>query len=294
MKSSLENELIELRKTDGSSFEIFAKDIQKTVGRLSFQPGQKAEIDIEIQAPYRHRHYASNALYLFDQYGHDAYHTAVFHACIDLYNEDAKHVLEHNGYEKSSADEEHFYYEHHRQETRKDDAYHPAGMKVLYFAGGCFWGTERVFQMLDGVIETTVGYANGHTPDPTYEEVCRHGTGYKETVRVTYDPSVIATDTVMHAYFLCIDPTLKNQQGNDYGEQYQTGVYYRDVSLLPVIEKVFAEERQKHAAFFVECRPLECFYEAEEYHQDYLQKNPNGYCHITPVELAAVKKLNRR
>ena len=293
MKSSWENELIRLEKTDGSSFDILAKDIQKKTGRLSFQKGETSELYFDIDSPYRHHHYASNAVYVFDSFVHELYDVPSVHACIERYNEDAVHVLEHNGYQRISKDENCLYYEHRLQSTCLDDAYHPAGKKVLYLAGGCFWGMEKVFQQLDGVSDTTVGYANGHTADPTYEEVCRNETGYKETVRVTYDPAVTLTKTILKAYFLCIDPTVKDQQGNDIGSQYQTGIYYRDESLAAELQQIYEAEKEKHTVFYVELEPLSSFYEAEEYHQKYLDKNPLGYCHITPVELAEVRALNK-
>lgn len=265
------------------------------VGYLSLSLYEdRAEVFFEIDPPYRKKHYASTALYEFDKFAHEKYDANVIHAVIDVNNEQAKHVLEHNGYAIVSKDADHVYYAHQRAVTRRDDSYHPEGKDVLYFAGGCFWGTERVFQVLDGVSDTTVGYANGKMPHPTYEEVCRNETGYRETVRVTYDPAAVSTETLLEAYFLCIDPTQSNGQAGDHGSQYQTGVYYRDASLLPVIERKFAEEKKKYPEFHVELKPLECFYEAEEYHQDYLQKNPDGYCHITPVELEQVRKLNQK
>ena len=292
MKSSWENELIELKKNDGSSFDIFAKDIQKKTGRLSFPDDEQPEIYFEIEEPYRHHHYASNAVYVFHSQVQDQYPAKIYHAAVDKINTDAQHVLEHNGYERTAADDIHVYYTYQQQKTHQDDAYHPAGKKVLYLAGGCFWGTERVFQQLEGVTDTTVGYANGYTADPTYEEVCRNDTGYQETVRVTYDPAQVSTETILKAYFLCIDPTVKDQQGNDFGSQYQTGIYYRDESLAETVQLIYQQEKAKHARFFVKCGALTSFYEAEEYHQDYLQKNPQGYCHITAVELAEVRALN--
>lgn len=292
MQSSWENELISLKITDGSSFEIFAKDIQKTAGRLSFERDENNEVYFEIEEVYRRHHYASNALYVFVSAAHSEWQVPVIHAKLARINEDAMHVIEHNGFQRIAADEDSLYYAHHCVQTRQDDDYHPAGRSVLYLAGGCFWGMEKVFQQLDGVTDTTVGYANGHTDNPTYEEVCRNETGYKETVRVTFDPETVSLETILKAYFLCIDPTHRNRQGNDFGTQYQTGVYYRDQFLAAPVNAYFTEEKRKHVHFFVECCQLTSFYEAEEYHQDYLDKNPQGYCHITPVELEEVRALN--
>ena len=164
-------------------------------------------------------------------------------------------------------------------------------MKTIYLAGGCFWGTERVFKSLRGVAETTVGYANGHTANPTYKEVCTDTTGHRETVKVEYDPEAISLATILRAYFLVIDPEVKDQQGHDIGTQYQTGIYYADDADLPAIHEIYDAEQAKHDKFYVELAPLDVFYSAEEYHQDYLDKNPGGYCHITPVQMDKVKKL---
>ena len=166
------------------------------------------------------------------------------------------------------------------------------GRKEIYFAGGCFWGTEKVFQSLNGVLETKVGYANGHVADPSYELVKTHTTGHRETVRVIYDPERISLRKLLKAFFLCIDPTVKDRQGEDIGSQYQTGVYYTDDESRRIAERIFEEKRKEYDPFCVELCPLDCFYLAEEYHQNYLIKNPNGYCQITRVEYEAVQKLN--
>ena len=134
--------------------------------------------------------------------------------------------------------------------------------------------------------------ANGHTENPTYEEVCTDTTGHRETVKVTYDTEKITLNKILKAYFMVIDPTVKDKQGGDTGTQYQTGVYYEDEESLPVIRDFFEEERKKYDVFCVELLPLSCFWTAEEYHQDYLDKNPTGYCHITKVEMDKVLKLN--
>ncbi|MBQ3411988.1 MAG: peptide-methionine (S)-S-oxide reductase MsrA [Oscillospiraceae bacterium] len=164
--------------------------------------------------------------------------------------------------------------------------------REIYFAGGCFWGTEKVFQSLNGVLDTTVGYANGHVADPSYELVKTDTTGHRETVKVVYDPSVISLRKLLKAYFICVDPTVKNQQGHDIGSQYQTGVYYTDEESADVIREVFREKRREYDPFCVELAPLACFYDAEEYHQDYLIKNPDGYCHVTPGMYRQVRALN--
>ena len=153
-------------------------------------------------------------------------------------------------------------------------------MKTIYLAGGCFWGAQRFFDQFDGVISTEVGYANGPTDNPTYKEVCANS-GHAETVRVTFDESLISLETLLGYYFMMIDPLSVNKQGEDEGIQYRTGIYYEDPGMLPVIEKVCAGQSEKLGSpLAVEVLPLENFYSAEEYHQKYLLKNPGGYCHI--------------
>ena len=153
--------------------------------------------------------------------------------------------------------------------------------KEIYVAGGCFWGTEHYIKQVKGVLSTEVGYANGHTKNPTYKEVCTDGTGFAEAVHIKYDPTVVSLSFLVKLYFASIDPTSYNKQGNDRGSQYRTGVYYTDPADRAVIKKVFDAEARKHSVpLEVELLPLKNFYRAEEYHQDYLDKNPGGYCHL--------------
>ena len=154
-------------------------------------------------------------------------------------------------------------------------------MNTIYLAGGCFWGVEGYFKRIDGVKGTTCGYANGRTKNPSYEDVCRHDTGHAETVKVDFDDEVISLEDLLIYYFRIIDPVSVNKQGNDVGTQYRTGIYYTDESQLPVIKAAIEREQRKYnEKIAVEVLPIENFYSAEEYHQDYLDKNPNGYCHI--------------
>ena len=158
-------------------------------------------------------------------------------------------------------------------------------MKEIYLAGGCFWGTEHFFKQIRGVIETEVGFANGHTENPTYQEVYTDKTGFAETVLVKYDPDVVSLEFLLQMYFVAIDPTSLNKQGHDEGTRYRTGIYYTDSADLAIINKVYEAEQQKYSQpFAVERLPLENYYPAEDYHQDYLDKNPDGYCHL-PLEL---------
>lgn len=155
----------------------------------------------------------------------------------------------------------------------------------IYLAAGCFWGAEHYLQLIDGVTHTEVGFANGNTPNPTYKEVYTDQTGYAETVKVEFDETKISLRFLIQLYFKAIDPTSLNRQGEDEGIRYRTGIYYVDDSQLPAINEVVEEEAKKYdKPIMVEVLPLKNFYKAEEYHQDYLNKNPEGYCHL-PIEL---------
>lgn len=166
--------------------------------------------------------------------------------------------------------------------------------KDIYLAGGCFWGTEHYFKQIEGVLETEVGFANGHTENPTYKEVYTDETGYAETVHVRYNPDVVSLEFLLEMFFKAIDPTSLNKQGHDEGTRYRTGIYYTEPGDLPVIEKMFAEEQEKYQQpLAVEKQPLKNFYTAEEYHQDYLDKTPDGYCHL-PLSLFEFARQTRR
>lgn len=162
--------------------------------------------------------------------------------------------------------------------------------KKIYLAGGCFWGTEHLFSLVDGVVKTVVGYANGNVADPTYEMVCTGRTGAAETVEVVYDDTKVGLSELLIIYFKSIDPTSLNRQGNDIGTQYRTGIYYTDPADFPVIEAVVATVQRRHTEpLAVEVEPLRNFYPAELYHQEYLYKNPGGYCHVDPRLFEEVK-----
>lgn len=156
-------------------------------------------------------------------------------------------------------------------------------MKEIYFAGGCFWGTEHFFSLVHGVTGTETGYANSRIASPSYREVCSGATGAAETVKVIYLPGEVSLGRLIELYMLTIDPTSVNRQGNDTGTQYRTGIYYTDHDDYQAIERALAPYKERYGrAFAVEIKALENFYPAEEYHQEYLYKNPGGYCHIDP------------
>lgn len=164
----------------------------------------------------------------------------------------------------------------------------------IYLAGGCFWGAEHYLKQIRGVVSTETGYANGRTDNPSYEEVYTDTTGFAETVHVTYDPQQLPLQFLLELYFKAIDPTSLNKQGEDAGTRYRTGVYYTSPEDLPVIESVFtAQQRALSRPLAVEKLPLQNFFKAEEYHQDYLDKHPDGYCHLPSELFEYARKANQ-
>ena len=154
-------------------------------------------------------------------------------------------------------------------------------MKEIVLCGGCFWGIEAYMLKIKGVMETKVGYANGDRVNPTYEEVCTKITGHAEACLVKYDESIITLEELLNRFWSIIDPTIRDRQGNDKGTQYRTGIYYLDEKDLDTILKTKDKQQERYEDDIVtEIEPLKCFYDAEEYHQKYLKKNPGGYCHI--------------
>ena len=151
--------------------------------------------------------------------------------------------------------------------------------RIIYLAGGCFWGLEAYMERIQGVIDAVSGYANGKGDTTNYQLL--HATDHAETVKVTYDPNKISLDKLLQYYFRVIDPTSINKQGNDRGRQYRTGIYYQNEKDKAVIEAALKTLQSKYQEpIQIEVEPLKNYVEAEEYHQDYLKKNPNGYCHI--------------
>ena len=166
-------------------------------------------------------------------------------------------------------------------------------IKEIYFAGGCFWGTEHLFQLIRGVVGTEVGYANGKIENPTYEQVVSHTTGFTEAVKVKYDADEVNLPLLIDVFFKSIDPTTLNRQGNDIGDNYRTGIYTTDGEAEEIVKTEVAKLAKNYdKPVVVETIPLQNFYKAEDYHQDYLVKNPGGYCHIPLSVFEEAKKAN--
>lgn len=162
--------------------------------------------------------------------------------------------------------------------------YKHSNFKEIYLAGGCFWGVEAYFNNMLGVEYTDVGYANGKTAETNYQKI--KDTGHAEAVHLIYDPQVVKLEEILDYYFSIIDPTSLNKQGNDIGTQYRTGIYYVDQEDKEDIDKIIEKQREKYKEEIVtEVEPLGNYVLAEDYHQNYLDKNPNGYCHISLVDI---------
>lgn len=164
-------------------------------------------------------------------------------------------------------------------------------MKEIYLAAGCFWGAEKYFSLIPGVVSTEVGYANGRIDNPTYKEVCTDTTGFAETVKIKYNEEEISLTFLLDQFYKVIDPTSLNRQGKDRGTQYRTGIYYtnpEDEAIIKGSVVLLSESLKDPVA--IEVKPLNNFYPAEEYHQDYLEKNPGGYCHIGALYFEEAKK----
>ena len=151
----------------------------------------------------------------------------------------------------------------------------------IYLAGGCFWGTEAYLQKIPGVIETEVGYANSVCEDPSYKQVCTGATNAAEAVKVVFEDELLPLPLLLEAYFRTIDPTLLNRQGNDVGTQYRTGIYWTEPDDEEIVRAELANLQEKYdEPLAIEAMTLQNFFDAETYHQDYLEKNPFGYCHV--------------
>ncbi len=164
-------------------------------------------------------------------------------------------------------------------------------IKEIWLAGGCFWGTQAYLMNINGVAHTSVGYLNGHVERPTYQMVCTGATGFAEAVHVLYASDWLPLEKLLSLYYQAIDPTSVNRQGGDVGDQYRTGIYYADEADLDVINHsvdCLAASLKKPVA--IEVRPLVNYFLAEEYHQDYLTKNPGGYCHVPRSLIEQAKK----
>ncbi|MBR0138443.1 MAG: peptide-methionine (S)-S-oxide reductase MsrA [Erysipelotrichaceae bacterium] len=168
-------------------------------------------------------------------------------------------------------------------------------MRKIYLAGGCFWGVQHFLSLIDGVKNTTVGYANSDIDNPSYQDLKAHRSSAAETVEVVYDENETSLHDILELFLAIIDPTLIDQQGHDIGHQYRTGIYYTSKEDVPVIREALGKLSEKYDQPIVtELLELENFYVAEDYHQDYLIKNPEGYCHLGPEAFELARKYHSK
>ena len=156
-------------------------------------------------------------------------------------------------------------------------------MKRIYLAGGCFWGMEKFFSMAKGVLSTRVGYANGNLDNPSYKDLKEGRDTSAETVEIEYDESILPLTSILELFLRVVDPYAVNKQGEDEGLQYRSGVYYENETDKQIVLDYF--KKALRPDYKIEVKQLATFYKAEEYHQDYLNKNPTGYCHINMAKL---------
>lgn len=163
----------------------------------------------------------------------------------------------------------------------------------IYLAGGCFWGTEHFLKQIRGVVDTTTGYANSLIENPSYEQVCSGATQAAETVRVVFDTHVLPLEKLLDIFYQSIDPTSLNRQGHDCGTQYRTGIYFTAAEDEATVVRSLTQLQSRYKQpIVVEAQALSNFYPAENYHQDYLEVNPQGYCHIRPGLFEYARKAN--
>ena len=165
--------------------------------------------------------------------------------------------------------------------------------KSIIFGGGCFWGVQHYFKKVRGVLNTAVGYTAGDYKNPTYQQVCTGKTGHTEVCKVDYDNSKTNLNILLEHFFFIIDPTVLNRQGNDVGTQYRTGIYYYDEEDYKIVQNYIDSIRDNYKEpIVVEVKPASDFWDAEDYHQDYLDLNPGGYCHIGFSKMSKASKVD--
>ena len=168
-------------------------------------------------------------------------------------------------------------------------------IKEIYLAGGCFWGLEKYFSLVKGITGTEVGYANGKTDNPSYEDVCYKDVGHAETVKILYDTDRISLKSILKLYYDVIDPLSKDRQGNDIGTQYRTGIYYvHDEDEEIILNSLEELQKNYNKPIAIEIMSLKNYYPAEHYHQKYLDKNPSGYCHIGAEKFEKAKQAEAK
>ena len=268
-------------------YGIFVKETMTGYVQLTLLEEGVYEIGYRIAVPYRGNRYALEGVYaVLSKFSYRK-----ICAWVQKENATSLHILTHNGFEIRKESAAAWYLEKTGEECVRDSLTTEENTRCIVLAGGCFWGLEHVFDHLRGVLSATSGYVNGKSDHVSYARVCVENTGFKEAVKLVYDPCILPLETILDVYFHCIDPEDGEGQREDRGAQYRTGVYYLEQG--EAIRKYLKKEAEKHEAFHVECAPLQNFFIAEEYHQNYLEKHPQGYCSIPLEAMKYVEELNR-
>ncbi len=277
-----------LKKETSNTYSINLDS--KSIGTIQLTETDEGvyQLYFEIQPEYQNEHYAMQAIYSLCE----AFPYKKLYASISNTDKKSRHILSHNGFEIIREEDNRIDYKKTKQYCSPTTFQSINSKKWIVLAGGCFWGVEHVYQELYGVVDTICGYANGNGTVVNYASVCTGEGNYKEAVAIAYDPSLVSLNTILDVYFLCIDPTEYQRQKEDIGKQYQTGIYYLQDE--KEIHNYLETKKKEYTAFYVEFEKLNIFYKAEEYHQSYLDKHPNGYCHIPLNVMQYVKTLNKK
>lgn len=280
------NELVYLLTDDRSYYAIHRCSDDANVGMINVYDGS---LYFSIAPAYQHQHYCSNAVYLLTKYLINERKMTEISAFIPRKDLLSRHICEHAGYSLTEETPGMLVYIHDGHCALKE----AIDEQALYLCGGCFWGLQHGLSLLDGVKETTCGYLNGKLTAVAYEDVCRGDSGFKECVKVKFDEDVLNINTLLEAFFLMIDPTQADGQANDIGEQYQTAIAYGGESYKEAIAAFVERKREAYPVFYTAVERAENFFKAEDYHQNYLNVHPQGYCHISLEIFEKIKELNQ-
>lgn len=276
-----------LKQINETLITIYLENI--AIGKITLTKIEESTYNIyfETSLEYQNMHYTMQAIYSFCE----TFPFSKLYATIDCNDKKSRHILSHNGFEIIHEENNRIDYEKTKQYCLPTTFPSTDNKKWIVLAGGCFWGVEHVYKELYGVLDTICGYANGNGTVVNYAIVCTGEGNYKEAVAIAYDPNLVSLNTILDVYFLCIDPTEYQRQKEDIGKQYQTGIYYLQDE--KEIQEYLEIKKKEYTAFYVEFDKLNIFYKAEEYHQSYLDKHPNGYCHIPLNVMQYVKTLKK-
>lgn len=279
------NELVYLLTDDYSYYAIHRCSDDENVGMINVYDGS---LYFSIVPAHQHQHYCSNAVYLLTKYLLNQRKMNEVSAFIPRKDNLSRHICEHAGYYLAEETPGMLVYIHDGHTALREEI----DAKALYLCGGCFWGLQHGLSLLKGVTDLECGYLNGKLSNFGYEDVCRGDSGFKECVKVKFDENILNLNTILEAYFMMIDPTQNDGQAHDIGEQYRTVIAYGDDCYAEPINTFVNLKKREYPVFYTSVEVAENFFKAEEYHQNYLVKQPQGYCHISLEIFEKIKELN--